>query len=98
MKSSASPLGKYSAIAATLIVILVIVAAIFGHTIGEPDQLIDAMALIAFGLVTGTAGSLTLLNGTVGKVESTVTRVDSHEAELANLRVVAAEVLASKEQ
>jgi len=82
MKSSASPLGKYSAVAATLIVILVMIAAIFGHTFGEPDQLIDAMALIAFGLVTGTAGSLTLLNGTVSKV-------DSHEVELASLRPIA---------
>ncbi len=75
----ASPLGKYAAAVAAIVVLLVICAALYSHTFGEPDTLIDAMALIAFGLITGTAGSLTLLNGTVK-------RTDEQDVELISLR------------
>lgn len=65
MKASGTPLGKYAAVVASIVLSFVIIAAIWGHTLGEPDTLIDAMALVAFGIITGTAGSMTTLNGTV---------------------------------
>lgn len=70
MKPAASPLGKYSAVVAAVVVLAVIFAAIFMHVIGRPDSLIDSLATLAFGITIGTAGSLTLLNGTVSKVET----------------------------
>lgn len=78
---SVSPLGKYSTIIAASTFLMVILAALFGHTFGEPDQLIDAMALVVFGIITGTAGSLTMLNGTVK-------RTAEQDDELAALRML----------
>lgn len=64
-----SPLGRYATAIAAATFLLVILAAIYGHTFGTPDQLIDAMALVVFGIISGTAGSLTMLNGTVRRTQ-----------------------------
>lgn len=80
-----SPLGKYATAVAAFIIVFVIVAAVLQHLfmalemVHSTDTLIDAMALVAFGIVTGTGASLTMLNGTVKAV-------DEHAAELADLK------------
>lgn len=74
-----SPLGKYSAVVAVVVVLAVIIAALFNHTFGDPDSFIDNLAILAFGITIGTAGSLTMLNGTVQKV-------DNHELEIKQIR------------
>lgn len=65
MKPVGNPLGHYSAFVASFIIIVIILAAIYSHLFSEPDQLLDSLAILAFGIVTGTAASLTTLNGTV---------------------------------
>lgn len=83
MHPVSSPLGRYSAIVAVVVVLLTIIAAIYGHTFGDPDSFVDNLAILAFGITIGTAGSLTMLNGTVAKV-------DTHEQEIRQIRATVA--------
>lgn len=69
MKQPASVLGRYSALAATIVVLFVIGAAVVSRILGNPDSFLDGLALAAFGVVAGTAGALTQLNGTVRRTD-----------------------------
>lgn len=82
---SASPLGRYSAIAAAVVLVGVIAAAVLGHLIGQPDPFLDGLAYTSFGIIAGTAGSLTMLNGTVRRTTEQDAELMALRAELARL-------------
>lgn len=87
---SASPLGRYSAIAAAIVLVGVIAAAVVGHLIGGPDPFLDGLAYTAFGIIAGTAGSLTMLNGTVRRTTEQDAELLALRVELARLNAAAA--------
>lgn len=64
-----SVLGRYAAITAAIVLVGVIAAAVASRLLGNPDAFLDMLALTAFGVIAGTAGSLTQLNGTVRRTQ-----------------------------
>lgn len=60
-----SVLGRYAAVTAAFVLVGVIAAAVLARLLGRPDAFLDMLALTSFGIIAGTAGSLTQLNGTV---------------------------------
>lgn len=81
-----SPLGKYAAVVAATAVLGIIGAAILSHVIGTADAFLDGLALAAFGLIAGTAGSLTTLNGTVARTAAQDDELAALRAEVAALK------------
>lgn len=81
-----SVLGRYAAIVAAIVVVGVIASASFARLIGRPDPLLDTLALTAFGLIVGTAGSLTQLNGTVRRTEEQDEEIRQLRAELGRIK------------
>lgn len=69
-------LGKYAVPIAAVVTIGVIVLALLQHFLvvlgftTENDSFIDSIAMVAFGIVLGGAGSLVTLNGTVKKADA----------------------------
>lgn len=74
-----SVLGRYSAIVAAVVFVFVIAASVIAHTLGRADPFIDSLAVLALGIIAGTAGTLSQLNGTVQ-------RTNAQDVELAQLR------------
>ena len=86
-----SPLGRYSAIVTAFVLVGVIAADILARLAGNPDSFLDMLALTAFGLIAGTAGALTQMNGTVK-------RTQGQDDELIALRALVAQQSASKRE
>jgi Na+/H+-translocating membrane pyrophosphatase len=81
-----SVLGRYAAVTAAIVLVGVIAAAVVARILGHPDAFLDMLAMAAFGIVAGTAGSLTQLNGTVQRTAEQDQEIRQLRAELARIR------------
>lgn len=81
-----SVLGRYAAITAAVVLVGVIASAVVSRLLGHADAFLDMLALTAFGIIAGTAGSLTQLNGTVQRTAEQDQEIKQLRAELGRLR------------
>lgn len=88
--SSTNPLGPYGNLVASIMAVVVILAAIASHVIPglQPDTWLDSAALIAVGVVFGTQ---TVQNGTQSKAAAALTLAQAAHDRLNAIQAPAAQ-------
>lgn len=79
-------LGKWSSAAAAVTLVGCVVASIASHLFGRNDPFLDMLGVASFGILAGTSGAMTQLNGTVK-------RTVEQDQELAQLRALVTQLL-----
>ena len=73
-------------LATAITLVAVVFAAIASHLLGSSDPYLDALGLTAFGILAGTSGAITQLNGTVKKTERQDAEIQQLRAQLNEMK------------
>lgn len=79
-------LGRWSSAAAAVTLVGCVASSIVSHLFGRNDAFLDMLGVAAFGILAGTSGAMTQLNGTVK-------RTVEQDQELAQLRALVTQLL-----